>query len=105
MKRGMTKAVFIVGLVLKFLSSRLGTFVLCGRICIDRKWPFVHNFSELSLDKREIVLQRWSKETFLIPLKISFLLLKIVCLFVFFSWVKLVPYFILIPLLLMFLIC
>ncbi|XP_073063553.1 long-chain-alcohol oxidase FAO2-like [Primulina eburnea] len=85
-KRGMPKAVFIVGLVLKFLSSRLGTFVLCGRICIDWKWPFVRNFSELSLDKREIVLQRWSKETFLIPLKISFLLLKIVCLFVFFSW-------------------
>ncbi|XP_073151627.1 long-chain-alcohol oxidase FAO2-like [Henckelia pumila] len=84
-KRGIPKAVFIVGLVLKFLSSRLGTFLLCGRICIDWKWPFVHNFSELSLEKREIVLQRWSKETFLIPLKISFLLLKIVCLFVFFS--------------------
>lgn len=84
-KRGIPKAVFIVGLVLNFLSSRLGTFLLCGRICIDRKWPFVHNFSELSLEKREIVLQRWSRETFLIPLKISFLLLKIVSLFVFFS--------------------
>ncbi|KZV32971.1 hypothetical protein F511_01482 [Dorcoceras hygrometricum] len=84
-KRGMPKAVFIVGLVLTFLSSRLGTLLLCGRICIDGKWPFVHNFSELSLEKRETVLQRWSKETSLIPLKISFLLLKIVCLFIFFT--------------------
>ncbi|KAK4418419.1 Long-chain-alcohol oxidase FAO2 [Sesamum alatum] len=85
-KRGIPAAVFIVSLVLKFLSSRVGTLLLCGWICLDWKWPFVHSFCELSLKKREAVLQKWSRETFLMPLRIAFLLLKIMCLFVFFSW-------------------
>ncbi|KAK6164274.1 hypothetical protein DH2020_001138 [Rehmannia glutinosa] len=84
-KRGIPKAVFIVSLVLKLLSSRLGTLLLCGFICLDLKWPFVHSFSELSLKKREAILQKWSRETFLLPLRISFLSLKVICLFVFFS--------------------
>ncbi|CAA0833398.1 Long-chain-alcohol oxidase FAO4B [Striga hermonthica] len=85
MKRGVAEAVFIVRIVLRLLSSRLGTLLLCGRICLNRKWPFVHCFSELPLNKRETILQTWSKETFLLPLRISFLMLKALCLFVFFS--------------------
>ncbi|KAL7151617.1 hypothetical protein ABFS83_04G043700 [Erythranthe nasuta] len=85
-KRGVPKAVFIVSLVLKFLSSRLGTLVLCGYICLDKNWPFVRTFSELSLKKRESVLQNWSRQTLLLPLRIAFLLLKIITLFIFFSW-------------------
>ncbi|KAL0419737.1 UNVERIFIED_CONTAM: Long-chain-alcohol oxidase FAO2 [Sesamum radiatum] len=85
-EEGGPAAVFIVSLVLKFLSSRLGTLLLSGWICVDWKWPFVHSFSELSLKKREAILQKWSRETFLLPLRIAFLLLKIMCLFVFFSW-------------------
>ncbi|KAL7113136.1 hypothetical protein ACP275_04G044800 [Erythranthe tilingii] len=85
-KRGVPKAVFIVSLVLKFLSSRLGTLVLCGYICFDKNWPFVRTFSELPLKKRESVLQNWSRQTLLLPLRIAFLLLKIITLFIFFSW-------------------
>ncbi|KAK4482351.1 hypothetical protein RD792_009504 [Penstemon davidsonii] len=84
-KRGMPKAVLIVRIVLKLLSSRVGTLLLCGCICLDQKWPFVHKFSELSLKKREAILQKWSRETLLIPLKIAFLLLKTVCFLIFFS--------------------
>ncbi|XP_047954424.1 long-chain-alcohol oxidase FAO2-like [Salvia hispanica] len=84
-KRGLPKGLLIVSLVLKCLSSRVGTFLLCGWVCLDWKFPFVHSFSELSLKKREAILQRWSAETLLLPLRISFVLLKIITLFVFFS--------------------
>ncbi|KAG8389185.1 hypothetical protein BUALT_Bualt02G0202700 [Buddleja alternifolia] len=84
-KRGSPKAVFIVSLVLKLLSSRLGTLLLCGFTCLDWKWPFVHKFAELSLKKRESILQRWCRETFLLPLRIVFVQLKVICFFVFFS--------------------
>ncbi|CAA3020479.1 Long-chain-alcohol oxidase FAO2 [Olea europaea subsp. europaea] len=79
------KAQFIVSLVLKLLSTRLGTLLLCGLVCLDWKWPFVHKFTELSLKNREIILQKWSRVTFLIPLRIAFLLLKVSCLYIFFS--------------------
>lgn len=87
-KRGLPKGLLIVSLVLKCLSSRVGTFLLCGWVCLDWKFPFVHSFSELSLKKREAILQRWSAETLLLPLRISFVLLKIITLFVFFSLVN-----------------
>ncbi|KAH6766647.1 Long-chain fatty alcohol dehydrogenase family protein [Perilla frutescens var. hirtella] len=85
-KRGLPKGVLIVSLVLKFLSSRVGTLLLCGWICLDWNWPFVHSFSELSLKKREAILRKWSRETLLLPLRIAFVLLKIIALFVYFSW-------------------
>ncbi|KAL2486319.1 Long-chain-alcohol oxidase FAO4B [Abeliophyllum distichum] len=84
-KRIKPKPLFIVSLVLKLLSTRLGTLLLCGYVCFDWKWPFVHKFTELSLKNREIILQKWSRETFLLPLRIAFLLLKISCLYTFFA--------------------
>ncbi|XP_022874490.1 long-chain-alcohol oxidase FAO2-like [Olea europaea var. sylvestris] len=84
-KRGILKAVFIVSLVLKFLSTRLGTLLLCGHQCLDWKWPFVHKFSELPLKKREAILQKWSRGTFLLPLRTVFYLLKVTSFYTFFS--------------------
>ncbi|XP_028777877.1 long-chain-alcohol oxidase FAO2-like [Neltuma alba] len=84
-KRIQPEAQFVVGSVLRILSFRLGTLLLCGRIAMDRKWPFVHKFSELSLDKREQILQRWSREKRLVPLRIVFLIIKIVVFYNFFS--------------------
>ncbi|KAM7496126.1 hypothetical protein LguiA_020540 [Lonicera macranthoides] len=83
--RGLPEAVFIVSLILKFLSTRLGTLLLCGYICLNWKWPFIHNFSELSLKKREVILQKWSRQSFL-PLRIAFATLKIICFYTFFTW-------------------
>lgn len=85
-KRSKPESLFIIRIVVFLLSTRLGTLLLCGRVCLDKRWPFVHNFSELSLKDREAVLQRWSRETFLIPLRIVFLMIKVFCFFIFFSW-------------------
>ncbi|KAL2487965.1 Long-chain-alcohol oxidase FAO3 [Forsythia ovata] len=84
-KRAIPKAVFIVSLVLKFLSTRLGTLLLCGHLCLDWKWPFVHKFAELPLKKREAILQKWSRGTFLLPLRTVFFLLKVTSFYTFFS--------------------
>ncbi|KAG8370824.1 hypothetical protein BUALT_Bualt13G0023600 [Buddleja alternifolia] len=84
-KRGIPKAVLVVSLVLKFLSTRLGTLLLCGRACLDWKWPFVHKFSELSIEKREAILQKWSRGTLLLPLRTVFFMLKVTCFYTFFS--------------------
>ncbi|PIN04783.1 Glucose dehydrogenase/choline dehydrogenase/mandelonitrile lyase (GMC oxidoreductase family) [Handroanthus impetiginosus] len=84
-KRGLPKAVSAVSLVLKFLSTRIGTLLLCGRACLDWKWPFVHKFSELSIKKREAILQKWSRGTLFLPLRTVFFLIKVTCLYTFFS--------------------
>ncbi|KAK3193486.1 hypothetical protein Dsin_024796, partial [Dipteronia sinensis] len=84
-KRGLPRALFLVSLVLTILSYRLGTLLLCGYLCFDWKWPFIHNFSQLSLEKREQILKRWSRERLLIPLRVVFVLIKLFCLHNFFS--------------------
>ncbi|KAK4848792.1 hypothetical protein QYF36_017392 [Acer negundo] len=84
-KRGLPKALYLVSLVLTILSYRFGTLLLCGYLCFDWKWPFIHNFSQLSLEKREQILKRWSRERFLIPLRVVFVLIKLFCLYTFFS--------------------
>ncbi|KAG9154324.1 hypothetical protein Leryth_000777 [Lithospermum erythrorhizon] len=76
-KRGLPEAVMAMKFVLMLLSTRAGTLLLCGLSCLDWKFPFVHKFSELSLEKREWLLKRWSKESFLLPLRITFLLTKL----------------------------
>ncbi|KAI3449802.1 hypothetical protein Pfo_006467 [Paulownia fortunei] len=84
-KRGIPKAVLVVSLVLKFLSTRLGTLLLCGHACLDWKWPFIHKFSELSIKKREAILQKWSRGTLVLPLRTVFFMLKVTCFYTFFS--------------------
>ncbi|KAI4349366.1 hypothetical protein L6164_009959 [Bauhinia variegata] len=84
-KRGLREALFVMSLVLKILSFRLGTLLLCGRLCLDWKWPFIRKFSEISLEKREKILQNWSREKRLIPVRIVFVLIKIFFFYNFFS--------------------
>ncbi|KAM5563383.1 long-chain-alcohol oxidase FAO2-like [Rosa sericea] len=85
MKRSIPEAVGVLSFFLKVLSYRLGTLLVCGYPCLESKWPFVHNFAEMSLEKREEALQRWSKETRLIPLRLLFVVVKIFCFYCFFS--------------------
>ncbi|KNA23611.1 hypothetical protein SOVF_023450 [Spinacia oleracea] len=84
-KRGVTEAVVLIRVVMKLLSSRLGTLLLCGRHCLEWKWPFINKVSEMSLDKREKLLQRWSTESYWTSLRVVFLFIKVATSFVFYS--------------------
>ncbi|KAK9137759.1 hypothetical protein Sjap_008353 [Stephania japonica] len=79
------EVVLLVRLVLKMLSTRLGSALLCGFVCFGWKFPFVRKFSELSLGEREGVLKGWLGGTRFTVIRSIFALLKVVCLFVFFS--------------------
>ncbi|KAL5781666.1 hypothetical protein ACOSP7_006695 [Xanthoceras sorbifolium] len=84
-KRALIEAVILVRLVLLLLSTRLGTLLLCGSLCLDDKWPFINNFSRISSEKRERILQKWFKSCFFTPIRVVFVYIRLVCLFVFFS--------------------
>ncbi|CAI0434535.1 unnamed protein product [Linum tenue] len=86
-RRGLPEAVLVVKLVLKLLSSRLGTLLLCGFCSLDWKWPFMLSFSEIPLERREQILQKWrgEKRKMLTPLRVVFAVIKIFSLFVFFT--------------------
>ncbi|KAA8527788.1 hypothetical protein F0562_035343 [Nyssa sinensis] len=87
MKRAFLEAVILVRVLLRVLSTRLGTLLLCGCLCFSNKWPFINKFSEISLGKRERILQTWFKHWLLTPIRLGFVFLKILCLYVFFSQV------------------
>nr|KYP62436.1 putative GMC-type oxidoreductase Rv0492c/MT0511/MT0512 family [Cajanus cajan] len=84
-KRCLPEAVSLVSWVLWILSFRLGTLLLCGRLCLDWKWPFINKFSEISLDKREEILKKWSREKRWVPLRLVFVVIKLVFFYNFFS--------------------
>ncbi|KAL2321069.1 hypothetical protein Fmac_030038 [Flemingia macrophylla] len=84
-KRCLPEAVSLVSWVLWLLSFRLGTLLLCGSLCLDWKWPFIHDFSEISLDKREEILKRWSREKRWVLLRLVFVVIKLVFFYNFFS--------------------
>ncbi|KAL5131091.1 Long-chain-alcohol oxidase FAO1 [Glycine soja] len=86
-KRSLIEAVILIRVVLWLLATRLGTLLLCGFLCLGEKWPYVNNFSNISLEKREMVMQKWLKHRFLTPIRLAFAYIKVLCLFVFFSWV------------------
>ncbi|XP_050219904.1 long-chain-alcohol oxidase FAO1 [Mercurialis annua] len=82
-KRGLIEAVLVVRLVLFLLSTRFGTLLLCGSLCLDTKWPFIHKFSSIPLERREKVLQKWLKHKLLTPIRFAFIYVKSICLYIF----------------------
>ncbi|KAL9397877.1 hypothetical protein Peur_012130 [Populus x canadensis] len=78
-KSGAPEAVLLVRLVLKFLSCRSGTLLLCGFICLDWKWPLIHKFSEISAERREEILRKWSRQQYLTPFRVVFGVIKLMC--------------------------
>lgn len=85
MTGGFFEAVLVVRLVIKLLSSRLGTFLLSGFLCIGDKWLHINKFSDIPLEKREKIVQKWFKNRFLTPIRLGFVFLKFLCLMVFFT--------------------
>ena len=89
-KRGTMEAYLAARLVLFLLATRLGTLLICGTECLVSSWPFVEKFSELSLEKRERVLQKQFRNWFLTPIRAAFVYIKVAFLFCFFSRVCLI---------------
>ncbi|KAL2921300.1 Long-chain-alcohol oxidase FAO4B [Bienertia sinuspersici] len=85
--RGLPEAVILVRLVLWLISTRLGTFLLCGYLCLGKEWPYITKFSHLPTERREKILQNWSSHKFFSPLRLVFYFLKSLCLYFYFSLV------------------
>ncbi|KAK4258397.1 hypothetical protein QN277_007852 [Acacia crassicarpa] len=86
-KRAIIEALILVRVILWMLATRLGTLLLCGSLCFTDAWPFINNFSNISLEKREKIVQKWLKHRFLTPIRLAFLYIKVLCVWVFFSQV------------------
>ncbi|KAL1325366.1 hypothetical protein HN51_035434 [Arachis hypogaea] len=84
-KRGLIEAVILIRVILWVLATRLGTLLLCGSLCVGGKWPFINNFSNMPLEKREKVVQKWLKHRFLTPIRLAFAYIKVLCVYCFFS--------------------
>ncbi|KAM0863624.1 hypothetical protein ACQ4PT_044468 [Festuca glaucescens] len=79
------EALALVRTLLWLLGTRLGTLALCGARCLSPRFPFVRRFAEMPVERREDALRRWSREKVFPPLRLFFLLLKVFCLYVFYS--------------------
>ena len=89
-RKCLPEALALVRTVLWLLGTRLGSLALCGaRSCLSWRFPFVRRFDELPLEQREAALRRWSRQTLLPPLRMFFVITKVFCLYVFYSWVSL----------------
>lgn len=88
MTNGLPEAVKLITVLLMLLSTRLGSLLLCGFVCLSWRWPFVLKFSELSVKQRGEILLKWSKQSFVIPLRLAFVVLKIMCCYIAFTLVS-----------------
>lgn len=88
-QRALPDGLAMLKVVLWLLSFRLGTLLICRSSCLTWEFPFVRTFSEMEVEEREGVLQRWSGErSSLLPLRVVFVLVKVFCLFTFLSMVS-----------------
>jgi len=76
----------VLKLVLWFLSTWLGTIILCGMGCLSTKFPFIHTFPDLPLHKRQQIMQSWSL-SFFRHLRMFFRTIKLLTLLIFFTQV------------------
>lgn len=88
--KAMPLTVTVVRIVLRLLTFRLGTLLLCGFVCLDKEnWsPLLLKFSDISLEKREKVLQKWNTQWYNPLARIAFMMIKAIFLFYYFTWVS-----------------
>lgn len=87
-KRALKEALILVRVVLWILSTRLGSLLLCGSLCFGEKWPYIYDFSSMSVENREKVIQKWLKHKFLTPVRLAFVYVTFLCLYIFFTRVN-----------------
>ncbi|KAK4427831.1 Long-chain-alcohol oxidase FAO1 [Sesamum alatum] len=87
MKRAFWEAKILVRVLLRILSTRVGTLLICGSHSFGKKWPYLKKFSEISLEKREKVVQMWFRNWLLTPVRLAFVFIKFMLLYVFFTQV------------------
>nr|XP_007156339.1 hypothetical protein PHAVU_003G278200g [Phaseolus vulgaris]ESW28333.1 hypothetical protein PHAVU_003G278200g [Phaseolus vulgaris] len=73
-------------LTLWLLSTWFGTLILCGMASVSSRFPFFHSYPEMSLLKRQRVMQSWSL-SYLRPLRMFFRTIKLLTLLTFFTQV------------------
>ncbi|PAN46914.1 hypothetical protein PAHAL_9G224200 [Panicum hallii] len=86
--RCIREAVALAWVVLWVLSTRVGTLLLCGRLCAAGGFPYVRKFADMPPERREAALQRWNRVRWLFPLRIAFAIVKILCHYVFYAMVN-----------------
>ncbi|KAL8138704.1 hypothetical protein V2J09_004705 [Rumex salicifolius] len=78
--------VFLTRLTLFFLSTWIGTLILCGKSSLSSKYPFFHKFSELDHETRQKITISWSSSC-IKHLRMLFLGIKSLILLAFFTQV------------------
>ncbi|KAH0741304.1 hypothetical protein KY290_034347 [Solanum tuberosum] len=74
-------------LALWLLSTRIGTFILCGKASLSTQFPYLQTFSNISPKKREESVKSWATSCFKL-LRILFFAAKILVLLVFYTQVN-----------------
>ncbi|KAK7252584.1 hypothetical protein RIF29_36634 [Crotalaria pallida] len=75
---------WLLKLVLWLLSTWFGTIILCGMACFSTQFPFLHNYPDLPLHKRQEIMHSWSSSCFR-HLRMLFKTVKVLTLLVFFT--------------------
>ncbi|RLN42522.1 long-chain-alcohol oxidase FAO1-like [Panicum miliaceum] len=82
------EAMLLMRVVLWILSTKVGTLALCGWLCISGRFPYVYKFADMPVERREEVLKQWNKARWLFPLKVTFVIIKILSHYAFYTMVN-----------------
>ncbi|XP_014521258.1 long-chain-alcohol oxidase FAO4A [Vigna radiata var. radiata] len=74
----------LLKLALWGLSTWFGTLILCGMGCVSTKFPFIHSYPELSLQKRQEIMRSWSL-SYIRLFRLLFRTIKLLTLLLFFT--------------------
>ncbi|XP_020227340.2 long-chain-alcohol oxidase FAO4A [Cajanus cajan] len=74
----------LMKLVLWLLSTWFGTFIFCGMACLSTKFPFIHTYPHLPMDKRQEIMRSWSL-SYIPHFRMLFRTIKLLTLLIFFT--------------------
>ncbi|KAL6883792.1 hypothetical protein ACP4OV_011206 [Aristida adscensionis] len=83
------EGMLLVSIVLWILSTKIGTLALCGRQCLAAgEFPYVRKFADMSPERREEALRRWNTARWLFPLRVAFVIIKVLTHYAFYTVVN-----------------